>query len=84
MKLPLITGKKLCKIVLRLGFVMVHRKGSHTVWKHPDGRTTTIPVHSAESVPFGAAIPRTLSQMQTSTVELRPYDNIRAENYQEG
>jgi len=40
MKLPLISGKDMCKIVSKLGFEMVHRKGSHTVWKHEDGRTT--------------------------------------------
>ena len=53
MKLPLITGNELCKIVSKLGFVMVHRKGSHTVWKHPDGRSTTIPVHPGRELPRG-------------------------------
>jgi len=50
MKLPLISGEDMCKIVSKLGFEMVHRKGSHTVWRHEDGRTTTIPLHSGEKV----------------------------------
>ena len=53
MKLPLITGKELCKIVSNLGFIMVHQKGSHTVWKHPDGRSTTIPIHPGRKLPRG-------------------------------
>jgi len=48
MKLPLVSGEDMCKIVTQLGFVLVHRKGSHTVWRHEDGRTTTIPLHSGK------------------------------------
>jgi len=53
MKLPLISGDDMCKIVSKLGFEMVHRKGSHTIWKHEDGRTTTIPLHSMKKLPRG-------------------------------
>jgi predicted RNA binding protein YcfA (HicA-like mRNA interferase family) len=53
MKLPLISGEDMCKIVAKLGFVMVHQKGSHTVWRHEDGRTTTIPIHSEKKLPRG-------------------------------
>jgi len=45
MKLPLISGEGLCKLVSKLGFELRHRKGSHTFWKHSDGRTTVIPLH---------------------------------------
>ena len=53
MKLPLVSGERMCKIVYKLGFEMVHRKGSHTVWRHEDGRTTTIPIHSGKELPRG-------------------------------
>ncbi|MCD6455444.1 MAG: type II toxin-antitoxin system HicA family toxin [Methanophagales archaeon] len=53
MKLPLISGEDMCKIVSKLGFEMVRQKGSHTVWKHEDGRTTTIPLHSGKKLPRG-------------------------------
>jgi len=45
MKLPLISGKDMCKVISKLGFELRHRKGSHTFWKHTDGRTTVIPLH---------------------------------------
>lgn len=28
------------------GFYKLRQKGSHARWKHPDGRSTTIPVHN--------------------------------------
>ncbi|MBI2321693.1 MAG: type II toxin-antitoxin system HicA family toxin [Chloroflexi bacterium] len=28
---------------MRLGFVPLRRKGSHVFYRHPDGRTTTLP-----------------------------------------
>ncbi|MDD2754471.1 MAG: type II toxin-antitoxin system HicA family toxin [Methanothrix sp.] len=29
---------------------MVRQKGSHARWKHPDGRATTIPIHSNSEI----------------------------------
>ena len=49
-KLPKLTGKELAKIVVKLGFVFDHQTGSHMVFKHPDGRKTTIPHHSGEEI----------------------------------
>lgn len=49
-KLPKITGKELAKIAVKLGFVFYHQTGSHMVFKHPDGRKTTIPHHSGEEI----------------------------------
>jgi predicted RNA binding protein YcfA (HicA-like mRNA interferase family) len=33
-----------------LGFIKVRQRGSHARWKHPDGRATTIPIHSSVEV----------------------------------
>ena len=49
-KLPHLTGKELGKIVEKLGFVFDHQTGSHMVYKHPDGRKTTIPRHAGEEI----------------------------------
>lgn len=49
-KLPKLTGKELAKIVERFDFIYSHTTGSHMVYKHPDGRRTTIPCHSGEEV----------------------------------
>ncbi|WP_293022730.1 MULTISPECIES: type II toxin-antitoxin system HicA family toxin [unclassified Moorena] len=38
-------AKTLEKVAKQLGFHKVRQKGSHARWKHPDGRSTTIPVH---------------------------------------
>ncbi len=45
MKLPLISGKQVFKALKRLGFVEVHRKGSHVKMKHADGRMIVFPFH---------------------------------------
>ncbi|MBI2653568.1 type II toxin-antitoxin system HicA family toxin [Candidatus Woesearchaeota archaeon] len=49
-KLPKLTGKELGKIIEKLGFVFDHQTGSHLVYKHPDGRKTTVPHHSREEI----------------------------------
>jgi len=33
------------KVLRRLGFDPVRQKGSHVFYRHPDGRTTTVPRH---------------------------------------
>jgi predicted RNA binding protein YcfA (HicA-like mRNA interferase family) len=33
------------KFLTRLGFQVARRKGSHVFYRHPDGRTTTLPHH---------------------------------------
>ena len=48
MKLVLISGKKLCKILEKLGFEKIYGKGSHVRFRHSDGRRTVIPVHGNE------------------------------------
>jgi len=49
-KLPKLTGKELGKILAKFGFVYSHTTGSHMVFKHFDGRRTTIPHHSGEEL----------------------------------
>ncbi len=49
-RLPRLTGKELAKVVERCGFVYSHTTGSHRVYKHLDGRMTTIPHHSGEEI----------------------------------
>ena len=49
-KLPRLTGKELAKIIEKLGFVHNHTTGSHMIYKHKDGRKTTIPYHAGEEI----------------------------------
>jgi predicted RNA binding protein YcfA (HicA-like mRNA interferase family) len=32
------------------GFVKARQTGSHERWKHPDGRSTTIPIHGGKEI----------------------------------
>ena len=50
MKLVPISGRKLCKILERIGFKKIQAKGSHVRFKHPDGRRTVVPIHSNEKI----------------------------------
>jgi predicted RNA binding protein YcfA (HicA-like mRNA interferase family) len=41
-----VKSRDLEKVASKLGFSKARQKGSHARWKHPDGRATTIPIHS--------------------------------------
>jgi len=38
------------RLLLHLGFAAVRRKGSHVFYRHPDGRTTTVPHHKGRDL----------------------------------
>jgi predicted RNA binding protein YcfA (HicA-like mRNA interferase family) len=44
MKLPLLSGREV-RALERLGFVEIHRKGSHVKMEHLDGRRIVFPLH---------------------------------------
>jgi len=46
MKLPLLSGREVLAALRRLGFVEIHRKGSHVKMEHPDGRRIVFPFHN--------------------------------------
>jgi len=52
-KLPATTAKQLIRVVLKKGFVLARQSGSHAIFRHPDGRRTTIPVHSSRDLGLG-------------------------------
>ena len=45
MKLPLLSGRQVLAALTRLGFVELHRKGSHIKMKHEDGKVIVFPLH---------------------------------------
>ena len=45
MKLPLLSGRQVLSALQRLGFVELHRRGSHVKMEHPDGRRMVFPFH---------------------------------------
>ena len=50
---PALSGKKLVRILKKLGFEVIRTKGSHNFLRHSDGRSTTVPVHSNETLGTG-------------------------------
>jgi predicted RNA binding protein YcfA (HicA-like mRNA interferase family) len=45
MKLPLLSGKQVHAALQRMGFLQIHRKGSHVKMEHHDGRRIVFPYH---------------------------------------
>jgi predicted RNA binding protein YcfA (HicA-like mRNA interferase family) len=60
------------KMLLRLDFKLVRRKGSHAFYRHSDGRTTTLPHHS------GRDLARPLIREIIREIELTPEQFVEA------
>ena len=44
-RLKLINARTMEKLLLKIGFAKTRQKGSHALYRHSDGRVTTIPFH---------------------------------------
>lgn len=51
--LPIISAKELIRFLQSCGFEFVRQKGSHQRYKHPDGRSITVPVHGKDNLKRG-------------------------------
>lgn len=49
-RLRIIDARKMEKLLFKLGFERVRQKGSHVFYRHPDGRTTSVPHHQEEII----------------------------------
>ena len=49
-RLPRLTGTEVIGRLARAGFTVVRVRGSHHRVAHPDGRSTTVPIHGAEII----------------------------------
>ena len=65
-RLPTVTAQRMEKVLLALGFVAVRHRGSHVFYRHPDGRTTTLPHHA------GRDLARPLLREVLREIELSP------------
>ena len=45
-----VTGKQLLAALSSAGFSVSRIKGSHHIMRHPDGRSTVVPIHAGETV----------------------------------
>jgi predicted RNA binding protein YcfA (HicA-like mRNA interferase family) len=53
MKLRPLKCEKIIQVLHKLGFEELRQKGSHRFLKHPDGRTTVVPIHKNEEIGRG-------------------------------
>ena len=65
-RLPIVDFPRMEKMLLSLGFQLVRQKGSHVFYRHPDGRTTTVPNHP------GRDLARPLTREILREIELTP------------
>ena len=49
-QLSVVHFKVMEKLLFYLGFKKVRQKGRHVFYRHPDGRTTTLPYHSGRNL----------------------------------
>ncbi|MCX7854955.1 MAG: type II toxin-antitoxin system HicA family toxin [Anaerolineae bacterium] len=47
---PVLKPQEVVAILERLGFVEVRQRGSHKQYRHPDGRSTTVPFHKGRDI----------------------------------
>ena len=52
-KLPILSAREFFKVLEKLGFEKIRQEGSHAFFRHPDGRTTLVPVHPTEDIDRG-------------------------------
>ncbi len=60
------------RVLRRLGFVQVRQRGSHVLYRHADGRTTTVPNHPGRDL----AVPLTLEILRE--IKLTPEQFVEA------
>jgi predicted RNA binding protein YcfA (HicA-like mRNA interferase family) len=71
-RLPIVGFKEMERLLLGLGFQAVRQKGSHVFYRHPDGRTTTLPNHGSRD------LARPLTREILREIDLSPDDFVKA------
>jgi predicted RNA binding protein YcfA (HicA-like mRNA interferase family) len=52
-RMPTVTSARMIDFLKSLGFKQSRQKGSHKFFRHPDGRTATVPFHKGEDLGRG-------------------------------
>ena len=47
---PVLKAREVAKIPESLGFELIRQRGSHQLFRHPDGRVTIVPFHGARDI----------------------------------
>jgi predicted RNA binding protein YcfA (HicA-like mRNA interferase family) len=69
---PAVNAKTMERVLKTLGFAAVRQRGSHIFYRHPDGRTTTVPHHAGRDLagPLVRAILKDINLTPRAFVEL--------------
>ena len=68
-RIPSLRASVLIAYLKSIGFVQVRQKGSHKFFRHPDGRTATVPDHKGEDLGRGIT-KKILKDVEVSEEEL--------------
>jgi predicted RNA binding protein YcfA (HicA-like mRNA interferase family) len=49
-RVPVLKSREVIAILEHLGFAEDRQRGSHKQFRHPDGRSTTVPVHGGRDI----------------------------------
>jgi predicted RNA binding protein YcfA (HicA-like mRNA interferase family) len=49
-KPPVLKPREVIALLERLGFAEARQRGSHKQFRHPDGRSTTVPFHGGRDI----------------------------------
>ncbi len=49
-RVPPLKAREVESILTSLGFALVRQRGSHKQFRHPDGRSTTVPYHGGRDI----------------------------------
>ena len=71
-KLQIIDARKMEKMLFKLSFDRVRQKGSHVFYRHPDGRTTSVPHHRGRDL-ARPLIKEILREIELSSDEYEEY-----------
>ncbi|MCX6751497.1 MAG: type II toxin-antitoxin system HicA family toxin [Candidatus Nomurabacteria bacterium] len=55
-KLPSVKGKKLIKILEKVGWYLDHTQGSHYILRNENGKKLTVAVHGNSEIPKGTLL----------------------------
>lgn len=65
--------REVCRILEKLGFQPVRQSGSHAVYRHPDKRWATVPIHPGKDVATG-----TLRKiLRDAGITVQEFDELR-------
>lgn len=68
--LPTFNTREVIRALEKNGFTRVRQSGSHAIYRHPDGRRTTVPIHGKRDLGRGL-VRQILNDTGLTVAELR-------------